>query len=178
MIAILQAVSSWAIPVLLALFLVHGWARGVRVYESFVAGAEEGFWMTVKLLPYLAAIFLALGVFRESGAMAQVTAALSPVLGPLGIPAEIVPLMLVRPLSGSGALGITAELINTHGPDSYIGRLASVMQGSTDTTFFILTCYFGSVGVRRGRHAAAAGLIGDAAGFAAALWATSLFFGS
>ena len=174
--SVVDFVSSWAIPVLITAILLHGHFKGVKLYESFVEGAGEGFWVAVKIIPYLVGIFVALGIFRESGAMDLVIGAIRPALNALGVPGEVVPLMIIRPLSGGGALGVTAELIRIHGPDSFVGRLASTMQGSTDTTFYILSLYFGSVGVKKIRHALAAGLIGDAAGFVASVAVTRWFF--
>lgn len=169
---VLSAVSTWAIPFLLAFIPIYGIARGVPVYEAFIEGAEEGVRLSVRLAPYLLAILVGLGVFRDTGGLGLIVAGLTPMLQPLGLPAEIIPLIVTRPLSGSGALGITADLIRTHGPDSGIGTLASIMQGSTDTTFYVLSIYFGSVGVRHPRWALPVGLAGDVTAFltAAAVW--------
>lgn len=174
---VVDLLSRWAVPLLLAAIPLYGYLRGVRVFEAFVEGAEEAFQLVVKIIPYVVAMFVALGIFRESGAMDLLIGTLRPVLDPLGVPGQVIPLMIIRPLSGGGALGVTAELIRTHGPDSYVGRLASTMQGSTDTTFFILTFYFGAVGIKRIRHALAAGLIGDLAGFVGSILAVNLLFG-
>lgn len=173
----IDTMSRWAIPMLITVTLVVGHLRGVKLYECFVQGAAEGLKLAVMIVPYLVGIFAALGVFRASGALDLLAEGLGFILRPLGIPPEILPLMLIRPLSGGGALAVSAELIQTHGPDSFIGRLASVMQGSTDTTFFILTFYFGSVGIRKTRHAMMAGLTGDLAGFLAATMVCHLLFG-
>lgn len=165
---LLSAISTWAIPFLLAFIPIYGIVRGVPVYEAFIEGAEEGVRLSARLAPYLLAILVALGVFRDTGGLGLVIGALTPVLEPLGLPPEIIPLIVTRPLSGSGALGITADLIRTYGPDSGIGTVASIMQGSTDTTFYVLSVYFGSVGVRRGRWALVVGLVGDVTAFVAA----------
>lgn len=167
--AVLSAISTWAIPFLLAFIPIYGWLRGVPVYEAFVEGAEEGVRLTAKLAPFLIAILVALGIFRDSGAMGALIQAVGPYLSPLGVPPEVVPLMVTRPLSGGGALGVTAELLKTHGPDSWVGLLASTIQGSTDTTFYVLSVYFGSIGIRQARWALPVGLIGDAAAFVGAL---------
>ncbi len=175
--AVLDFISLWTIPFLLAFIPVYGYFKGVRVYEAFVEGASEGFWIAVRIMPYVVAVFVALGIFRSAGAMSLLAETLAPVLSFFGVPAEILPLVIMRPLSGGGALGITAELLKFHGPDSYIGRLASTMQGSTDTTFYILSVYFGSVGIRNTRHALPVGLLGDLAGFIAAVMVVRLVFG-
>jgi len=129
--------SRWAIPFLLFFIPSFGFLRGVRVYEAFVAGAEDGFKVAVKIIPFLVGMLVAIGVFRASGAMDLLAHALDPVLRLVGIPGEVLPLAILRPLSGGGALGVAAELISEYGPDSFIGRLASVMQGSTDTTVWV-----------------------------------------
>ncbi len=157
--------------------LLFGLYRRVDVYNVFLEGARDGIELSMTILPYVVAIFAALGIFRDSGAMRLVAHALGPVLHRVGVPAEVLPLMLIRPLSGSGALAITAELLRRHGPDSYVGRLASVLQGSTDTTFYILSVYFGSVGVRRIRSALTIGLLADLFGFALAIFFVHLLFG-
>ncbi|HEY8347788.1 MAG TPA: spore maturation protein [Symbiobacteriaceae bacterium] len=172
-----SALSLWAIPALLAGIPLWGAFRRVKVYETFIEGAEEGLQITVRIVPYLVGMMVALAVFRESGAMDLVARLISPVTARLGFPTEILPLMIVRPLSGAGALAVTADLLKTQHPDSFIGRLASVMQGSTDTTFYVLTVYFGSVGVRRPRYAPVVGLAADFAGFLSALYVCNWFFG-
>lgn len=177
MLDLLNAASTWAIPVMLVGILLLGYLKRVRVYEAFVAGAAEGFNVAVRAIPYVVGMLVALGVFRDTGALGLVVGALRPVLGALRVPGEILPMAIIRPLSGGGAMAVVADVIRTHGPDSFLGRLASVMMGSTDTTFYILTLYFGSVGVRRARHSAAAGLIGDFFGFAASLLVCRIMFG-
>jgi len=173
----LDLLSRWAIPAIVFIIPLYGYLRGVKVYEVFVEGAEEGLQLVVKIVPVMVAIFAAMGVFRASGAMDLLVSVLKPGLVFLGVPGEILPLAIIRPLSGGGALGVTAELIRTWGPDSFIGRLASTMQGSTDTTFYVLTLYFGSVGVRNSRHALNVGLFGDFIGFVSSLLIVRLFFG-
>ncbi len=174
---IMQLLSEWAVPVMVCAIPLYGFIRGVPVYEAFVEGGSEGLKIAARILPYMIGIFVAMGVFNASGAMNLLSGLFSGVLERIGLPAEVLPLAMVRPLSGSSALGITASILQDHGPDSFVGRLASTMQGSTDTTFYVLSLYFGSVGVRRGRHAAAAGLLGDAAGVLASLYVCRLFFG-
>lgn len=157
--------SSWAIPFLLAFIPLYGVLRGVKVYESFIEGAEEGIRLTLRLAPFMMGILIALGIFRESGALEGLTAALAPILNPIGFPTEIIPLVITRPISGSAAMGVTADLLKYYGPDTPIGYLASTMQGSTDTTFYILTVYFGSVGISKTRWALPVGLTADVAAF-------------
>jgi spore maturation protein B len=176
--AALDAVSTWAIPVLLAGVPLLALARRVKVYPAFVEGAKEGFETAVRIIPPLVAILVALGMLRASGAMDAATAALAPVTGAVGIPASVVPMLLVRPLSGGGALGVVGDVLRAEGPDSYAGRLVSVMAGSTETTFYVLAVYMGAVGVTRYRHALPAALLADVAGFAAAVAAVRLLFGS
>lgn len=172
-----QEFSNWAIPVIFFLILGFGAIKRVRVYEVFVDGAKEGFHVAVKIIPYLVAILVAIGIFRASGAMDGLIAALSPVLQPLGVPPEVLPMALVRPLSGSGSLGVMSEGLKTYGPDSLIGNMLSTMMGSTETTFYVLAVYFGSVAVRRTRHALPAALLGDLAGLTMAIFICNLVFG-
>ena len=144
----LDFISRWAIPMVLLIIPLIGLMRGVKLYESFVTGAEQGFITAIKIIPFMVSMLVAIGVFRASGAMELLIKAISPIFDMVKIPPEILPLAIMRPLSGGGALGIATELIHSYGPDSFIGRLASTMQGSTDTTFYVLTVYFGSVGVK------------------------------
>ena len=151
-------------------------ARRVRVYESFVEGAKDGFQVALRIIPYLVAILVAVGMFRASGAMEMLIRPLSLLTEPLGLPAEALPMALLRPLSGSGAYGIVASIINDKaiGPDSYAGYLVSTLQGSTETTFYVLAVYFGAIQVRRIRHALVAGLSADVAGVIGAVIALVL----
>jgi len=174
--SMIDAASVAAIPLLLAVFL--GWAalKRVKVYEVFVEGAKDGFHVAVRIIPYLVAMLVAIGIFRASGAMEMLTALLTPVTSWIGMPPEVVPMALMRPLSGSGSLGIMAELMNAHGPDSVIGVMASTMYGSSETTLYVLAVYFGAAGIRNVRHALAAGIIADVAGMLAAIWIVNLLF--
>ena len=172
-----EVASAWIIPLLILGMLTVGMVRGVKIYEVFIAGAKEGFSLAVTIIPYLVAILAAVGMFRKSGGMDALVSTIGPATAALGLPPEVLPLALLRPLSGSGAFGITAELIETHGPDSYIGALASTMNGSTETTFYVLAVYFGSVGVSRIRHAVPAGLAADFAGVVASVAAVQLLLG-
>lgn len=176
MIQAVQQVSRWAVPVLIFFILLFAALRGVKVYECFIKGAEEGFSLAVRIIPYLVAMMMAVSIFRQTGVLQLFTKYGENIFKALSIPPDIIPLALMRPFSGGGALGITAEIINTHGPDSFLGRLASTMQGSTDTTFFILTVYFGSVGIKKYRYSVAVGLIADLISFIAAIYICNLVF--
>lgn len=169
-----EAASAWIIPLLIFGMLSVGVARKVPVYEVFVKGAKEGFDLAVMIIPYLVAILSAVGMLRASGGLQWIVDKLGVVTTALGMPPEVLPLALLRPLSGSGAFGITADLIETHGPDTVIGQIASTMNGSTETTFYVLAVYFGSVGVSRIRHAVAAGLAADVTGALVSCWAVYL----
>lgn len=173
-----RAVSPWILPGLMAGFLVFGALRRVRVYEEFTTGAKEGFQVAVRIIPYLVAILAAIGMLRASGALDAMVAAIGPFTGRLGLPAEVLPMALLRPLSGSGAYALLAALVKDPavGPDSYAGLLASTLQGCTETTFYVLAVYFGAVQVRRIRHALAAGLTADLVGIAASVAACRLLF--
>lgn len=173
---VLNVISKWAIPFLLFIIPVYGLIKKVPVYEAFVEGAEEGFTTAVKIIPFLVGMMVAISVFRASGAMEYFGTALDPVTSKIGAPSEILPLAIMRPLSGSGVLGLATELMRIYGPDSFIGRLASVMQGSTDTTFFVLTVYFGSVGIKKYKYSIVTGLAADISGFIAALYMCNLLF--
>lgn len=173
---IIQGISVWAIPVIIASIMVTGFIKKVKVYEVFVEGAKEGFEIAIKIIPFLVAILVAIGMFRASGAMDILVSILSPVTGLFGYPAEALPMALMRPLSGSGSIGLMTELITTHGADSFIGRLSSTMMGSTETTFYIVAVYFGSISIRRQRHAVTACLIADFVGLSAAFIICSIVF--
>lgn len=172
---VIQTVSAWAIPLLLLIIPLAGILRGVQVYEVFVSGAEEGFQTAVRIIPFLVGMLVAISVFRASGAFTLFANFIQPITAILHIPADIIPLAVMRPLSGSGALGLTAEIIKTFGPDSFIGNLASTMQGSTDTTFYVLTIYFGSVGIKKYRHALVVGLTADITTFLASVVICNFF---
>jgi spore maturation protein B len=167
--AILDQVSLWAIPILLVGIPLVGLIRGVKVYDVFIEGAKEGFDVAVKIIPFLVGILVAIGMFRGSGAMDLLMSALRPLVSSTGFPAELVPLAILRSLTGSGSLAFTTDLIKTSGPDSVIARMAATLYGSSETTFYVLAVYFGAVGVRRTRHAVPAALIGDLAAAVAAV---------
>ena len=174
---IITIVSLVAIPLLLLTFLGWGFVKKVKVYEVFVEGAKDGFNTAVRIIPYLVAMLFAIGIFRASGAMEVLIAILTPVTNLIGMPAETLPMALMRPLSGSGSLGIMTELMKVHGPDSFIGILASTMYGSTETTFYVLAVYFGAVQVKNTRHALPARLIADVLGMIGAVVIFRMLFG-
>lgn len=174
-----RAVSPWIIPSLMVGFLLFGMCKGVRVYETFIEGAKEGFQVAVRIIPFLVAILVAVAMFRASGAMDVMVRFLGAWTGMVGLPAEALPMAILRPLSGSGAYGVLASIINDPaiGPDSYTGCLVSTLQGSTETTFYVLAVYFGAVGVQRVRHALGAALTADLAGIVFAVIACLYVFG-
>ncbi|WP_100010757.1 spore maturation protein [Lentibacillus sediminis] len=174
---IITVISTWLIPLFIFLVLLTATWKKVPAYEAFVEGGKEGVKMAFSLLPFLVGMIVSIAILRSSGALEAFVGLITPLLVMVGIPPDIVPLALVRPISGTAALGMTTELISTHGPDSFIGRLASTMQGSTDTTLYVLTVYFGAVGIHRMRYALKVGLIADLIGILASILIVSLVFG-
>ena len=168
-----RLIAPWILPGLMLGFLAFGLLRGVRIYEVFVDGAKEGFQVALRIIPYLVAILVAVAMLRASGALDAFIGLLAPWTGAVGLPAEALPMALLRPLSGSGAYGVLASIINDPaiGPDSYTGYLVSTLQGSTETTFYVLAVYFGAVQVRRIRHALLTALTADIAAVIAAIFA-------
>ncbi|QXM06872.1 spore maturation protein [Crassaminicella indica] len=170
MIQILNFISIMIIPILITIILVHGMIKKVNIYEAFVEGAKEGFQTAIRIMPYLIAIFLAIGIFKDSGALNIFIKILSPITKLFGVPSEVLPLAIMRPISGSGSLGILKDLVGTYGPDSFIGRLACTMMGSAETIFYTMAVYFGAVGIKRGRHTLPAALISHIAAIFASVW--------
>lgn len=169
-------VSKWAIPLTILFVPIWSLYKKVPVYDTFVDGAKEGFAVAVKIIPYLVGILVAIGMFRASGAIEIISNICSPILKLIGMPPDLLPLAIVRPLSGSGALGIMSEIAGKYGGDSYIAKVAAVMTGSSETTFYVLAVYFGAVGIKKVRHALLAGLIADLAGIMSALFICRLLF--
>jgi spore maturation protein SpmB len=169
--------SFWILPALIAGLVLFGWARGVKVYESLVEGAKEGFQVAVRIIPYLVAILVAIGMFRASGGLELLAQVIGPFTNLIGMPAEALPVALVRPLSGTGALGVMTEIMNAHGPDSFTGYMVSTFYGSTETTFYVLAVYFGSISIKKTRHALPACLTADVTGILAAVLIVNLLFG-
>lgn len=172
-----KALSLLSIPFLLSFFPLYAALRRVRVYEEFVEGAKEGFQVSVMIMPYLVAILVAIGMFRAAGGIELLTAWLKPALDWVGFPTELLPMCLVRPLSGSGTLGLFTDLVKEHGPDSLIARMGGTIFGSTETTFYVIAVYFGAVNVRRTRHAVPAGLFADFVGIVASVIICRMVFG-
>lgn len=172
----MQLAFTMVVPLVIAAVAVCGMVKKIDVYGALVQGAGEGLGVTVKILPPLVGLLTAVYMLRASGALELAAQALGPVLSWLGIPPETVALLLVRPVSGSAALGVGAELITTYGPDSLIGRTAAVMLGSTETTFYTIAVYFGAAGIVKTRYAVPAALRADMAGFIAAAWAVRVIF--
>ena len=173
----MDLVAMFILPVLIVGLPVYGLFRRVPVYERFVEGAKDGFTTAVRIIPYLVAILFAIAMFRASGAMAFLQDGLRRPLGAIGMPPEVLPMAIVRPLTGSGSLGVLADMIKQYGADSLVVRMAATIYGSTETTFYVLAVYFGSVNIRNTRHALAAGLIADATSILLSCWVIRLFFG-
>ena len=172
-----DAASSWLLPLLIVSMLLYGLAKRVAVYDAMIAGAREGFQVAIRIIPFLVAIIVAAGMFRASGLLDDIIGLTRPFLALIGFPAEALPMAILRPLSGSGAYAIMAEIMQAQGPDSQVGYLVSTLQGSTETTFYVLAVYFGAIGVTRVRHALAAGLTADVAGVVGAVLAVNWLVG-
>ena len=169
--------SFWLLPIIISGLILYGWTRRVPVYDSFVEGAKEGFQVALRIIPYLVAILVAIGMFRASGWLDVLIEMLVPLSSTIGMPAEALPMALLRPLSGSGALAVASEAMTTYGPDSLVGYMVSTYQGSTETTFYVLAVYFGAVGIKNSRHALPACLLADITGLLAATFIVNVIFG-
>ncbi|MFW6306231.1 MAG: spore maturation protein [Bacillota bacterium] len=176
MIELITKISSWSIPSLIFLILLFGFIKKIKIYDVFTEGAADGIKTVLKIFPYLMAMLIAINIFKVSGALDLFIKIISPITSRLDIPDEVIPLMFLRPLSGSGSLSYTGELLKEYGPDSFIGIIASTIQGSTETTFYIVAVYFGAVGIKKYRHAVTVGLLADIAGFFAAVFICKLLF--
>jgi spore maturation protein B len=174
---LIGVLSFFVIPTIVVGFPLYGLIKRVPVYETFVEGAKDGFVVAVRIIPYLVAILFAIGMFRASGAMEFMTRVLDPVLAWVGFPAEVLPMAIIRPLTGSGSAGLVAEMINQYGEDSLFVKMAAVMFGSTETTFYVVAVYFGAVNIKKTRHAVPAGLTADFAAMLIAVWTVRLLFG-
>lgn len=175
--ALRSTLTAAPLPLIILLALGYGWARGVSVYAALVEGAKEGFQVAIRIIPFLVAVLVAIGMFRASGALDWLVGGVGALTAAIGLPGEALPMALLRPLSGSGAYAVMSEIMQTHGPDSFVGYLVSTMQGSTETTFYVLAVYGGQVSLSRTRHALPACLLADLAGIAAATASCHLFFG-
>lgn len=174
---LITIISAWILPILIVFILLYGTFKKVPTYESFVEGGKEGISISLSIIPYLVGMLAAIAIFRASGAMDAVIGLIKPLITVLGVPSEIVPLAIIRPISGNAALGMTSDLIATYGADSLIGRLAATIQGSADTTFYVLTVYFGAVGIKKMGDALKVGLLADLVGFIAAIVVVIFIFG-
>lgn len=175
--SLIDLLSVFVLPAIIVGFPLYGLLKKVPVYEEFVDGAKEGFNVAVKIIPYLIAILFAIGMFRASGALDFLIDGLRPVLGWIGFPPELIPMAIVRPLTGSGSAGIVAEMIQQYGEDSLLVKMAATMFGSTETTFYVIAVYFGAVQVKKTRHAVPAGLTADFAAMLIAVWVVRMLFG-
>ncbi|AAU26660.1 TPA: spore maturation protein [Legionella pneumophila] len=161
--------SNWLFLTFIVGIPLYAAIKKVNVFDAFIIGAKQGFDVSVKLIPYLVAMMVAIGMLRASGFFSLMSQILSPALTMIGMPSELLPLALIRPFSGSASTGVMAELIHKYGGDSFIAKTAATMMGSTETTFYVIAVYFGSVGIRRTRHAIPAGLLADLAGIIASV---------
>ncbi|GMA52478.1 spore maturation protein B [Alicyclobacillus contaminans] len=175
--ALIATLSAWILPLLVTVILVTGFVRRVPIYNAFVDGAKSGFGTAIRLIPHLIAMMVAVSVFQASGAMNGVVHVLTPVLRWLHIPPEVAPMGLLRPISGVGSLAFMTHIFETKGPDSWLGQLASTMQAASDTTLYIITVYFGSVGIRNIRYALKVGLLADLVSVLASVLAVYWFMG-
>ncbi|MCX8130781.1 MAG: spore maturation protein [Clostridia bacterium] len=174
---IVKILSDYAIATIFLVILSLGMYREIKVYDVFVDGAKEGITTVIRIIPPLVGLMVAIGVFRASGALDLLIHAVSPITKMLGIPSQALPLALLRPISGSASLALVSDIIKTNGPDSFIGRLVSTMMGSTETIFYTLAVYFGSVGIKNIRYTLAAALMADAASVLASVWICTMVFG-
>jgi len=156
-----QYITKSIIPIIVVIIITYGMIKGRKVYEWYVEGAKEGLKVCLNIFPYLLAMIIAVNIFREAKLLDLLNNMISPVSGLIGLPKEIIPLVLVKPLSGSGALGILTDILKTYGPDSYIGLIASVIMGTTETIFYTITVYFGAVQIKKIRHTLWAAVLAD-----------------
>jgi spore maturation protein B len=173
----IELASIFVLPVMIVFFPVYGLIKRVAVYDEFVIGAKEGFTTAVRIIPYLVAILFAVNMFKASGAMDALTDVLRPALRVLNIPPEVLPMAIVRPLTGSGSFALLSDLTKQYGTTSRISTIAATIYGSAETTFYVLAVYFGAVNIRKTRHALPAGLIADGAAVILAVWAIRIFLG-
>lgn len=176
MIDIINVISKYAIPLFISTILIYGYMKGVDVYSAFIDGAKEGLTTAIRIMPYLVAMFVAIAMFRTSGAMDILISIINPLAKAVGIPGEVVPLVIMRPISAMASLGILTELFSTYGVDSFAGRVASTAIGSSETIFYTLSLYFGSVGIKEIRYTLIAALMAEITGFLVAVIVCSYVF--
>lgn len=167
---------SWIVPAMIFVVFIHAHTKGIKIFEEFVKGATEGLLMAVKLIPYLVGVYVAVGIFKESGAIELTAKFLKPLISIFKVPSDAFFMSIVRSFSGPAALGMMMDIFDAYGPDSFVGRLASILMGSTDTTFYIVAVYFGSVGIRDTRYAVPVGLFADFISFVASAYITRKIF--
>lgn len=172
----MNIISLWALPAILLLILTMGLFKKVPLYETFTTGAKDGFKVAVDIIPYLVAIIVAISMFRASGIIEMIGLACAPILAKFNVPADTIPVMIVRSLSGSAALGVFSDIANNLGPDAYATKLTAVMVGSSETTFYVLAVYFGAVGISKLRYALLVGLLADFIGIVTAITVCNLMF--
>lgn len=176
MIKMLSHISGYILPFLILFILAYGLIKKVNIYEAFIEGAKEGLKTSIGIIPYLMAIIVAVGMFRASGAIDFIADVLKTPLSYFNIPADILPIMFIRSLSGSATLGVFSDIVSNVGANTYTAKLAAIMVGCSETTFYVLAVYFGAVGIKKIRYALLTGLFADAAGIIAAVCVASLFF--
>jgi spore maturation protein B len=174
---IIKSISGFIIPAIIIIILAAGIYKEVKIYECFIEGAKDGIKTVIKILPHLIGLMVAIGVIRTSGVIDLLAYALNPLTSLLKIPVEVLPLALLRPISGSASLAVVSDIINVYGADSFIGRVTSTMMGSTETTFYTLAVYFGSVGIKKIRHSIYCALLADLTGIIGSVWICGLIFG-
>ncbi len=172
----MAAIGVACVPVLMAIILISGLRNRVKIYDAFMSGAKEGLYTTFKIFPALLGLMVAVGMLRASGTLDLIVQGLKPLTNLLGIPSEVVPLGLMRPISGSGSMAVITDIFTQYGPDSFIGRCASVMMGSTETTFYTIAIYYGSVKITKLRHTVKSAILADLTGMIIAVLVTTLFF--
>lgn len=177
MVETLRIISIAIIPAIMSIILIHGYIKGIKLYDCFIEGAKDGLKTAIRIMPNLIAIFIAIGIFRRSGAMDILVSIFNPVGKILGIPKEVIPLVIMRPISGSGALGVVQDIVNTYGADSFVGRVASTMMGSAETIFYTMAVYFGAVGIKDSRYTLKAAMISHLAAVLASVFVCGLVFG-
>ncbi len=172
----INTISVWILPAILLIILIVAVIKKVPVYEAFIEGAKDGVQVSINIVPYLVAIIVAVSMFRASGAIELISTILAPLLTKIHLPADVIPLTIVRSLSGSASLGVFADIAHSHPVDSYTTRLSAIMLGSSETTFYVLAVYFGSVGIKKYRYALITGLLADFIGIVAAITVANIFF--
>ena len=171
-----EYITKSIIPIIIIIIITYGMIKGRKVYEWFIEGAKEGLKVCINIFPYLLAMIIAVNIFREAKLLEILNNMISPIAGVIGLPKEVIPLVLIKPLSGSGAMGILTDILKNYGPDSYIGLIASVIMGTTETIFYTVTVYFGAVKVKKVRHTVWAAVFADMVAIISAIFLVNIFF--